>query len=398
MSAAEDTIATHIGLFDTKETLNVTTAASNVTNTVDYSQYDAINDEYTNEKRKILMCVLFSALMVLYIGFCFYYQKIHKARRSVGDSLRGVATTGITDERRRHIRDANQAVLDESSDATTRARRDAEALVKLEARKKKIREALSSRLIVDDDEVEIGEERMEDGELGKKTMTSIQEEDKKMDTDDTTGGGESQNFDDSPGNTAADVTLSSSNETITAPATGGSAHRSSSSSCMEIKKYTDAIQASLSPSNCSSRGKNFAANCSNHSCITSSTNENSNGNATNASKKSLSNIIQIHGEECNICLCYFQVGDRAAWSSKRTSCRHAFHEECISRWLLVRDGCPICRRSYLEEEDDNGSDPSAVGGSAERVVDSHEIDLERGHGVSTSSSAATPNVVIAVEE
>jgi hypothetical protein len=39
-----------------------------------------------------------------------------------------------------------------------------------------------------------------------------------------------------------------------------------------------------------------------------------------------------------------------------------------------------------------------VGGSAERVVDSHEIDLERGHGVATSSSAATPDVVIAVEE
>ena len=82
-----------------------------------------------------------------------------------------------------------------------------------------------------------------------------------------------------------------------------------------------------------------------------------------------------YDEECNICLTPFQVGDNAAWSmqygkmvmnggssssglsnnnhceaassSANDVCKHVFHEECISRWLLVRDGCPKCRRSYF---------------------------------------------------
>lgn len=87
-----------------------------------------------------------------------------------------------------------------------------------------------------------------------------------------------------------------------------------------------------------------------------------------------------YDEECNICLNQFQVGDFVAWNMQYVSakskklngttttvtehaisscssppsenncndeCKHVFHEECISRWLLVRDGCPTCRRSYF---------------------------------------------------
>ena len=67
----------------------------------------------------------------------------------------------------------------------------------------------------------------------------------------------------------------------------------------------------------------------------------------------LSAIVSEYGEECHICLSQFQVGDHAAWSSRgggagaggsaAVVCTHVFHEECITRWLLVRDRCPICR-------------------------------------------------------
>lgn len=84
-----------------------------------------------------------------------------------------------------------------------------------------------------------------------------------------------------------------------------------------------------------------------------------------------STIISMYGEECNICLSQFQVGDHAAWShdvltiksgvvlggnndtnedSAKAVCKHVFHEECITRWLLVRDKCPICRETYFLDD------------------------------------------------
>lgn len=54
------------------------------------SKEDIIEDEpYVYEdpndtKRTISMTVLFLVLMVLYVGFCFYYRKV-KVRQSVGD-------------------------------------------------------------------------------------------------------------------------------------------------------------------------------------------------------------------------------------------------------------------------------------------------------------------------
>ena len=135
---------------------------------------------------------------------------------------------------------------------------------------------------------------------------------------------------------------------------------------------------------------------------------------TDSRSISYSEMFSRYDEECNICLTQFQVGDSAAWSMQygkillplagcnSTSCngaatddnnpshswirngasssltdecdvcKHVFHEECISRWLLVRDGCPICRRSYF---------PTAAMSATTAAVESTpegEIDLEQG--------------------
>ncbi|KAL7435858.1 hypothetical protein ACHAXH_004951 [Discostella pseudostelligera] len=121
---------------------------------------------------------------------------------------------------------------------------------------------------------------------------------------------------------------------------------------------------------------------------------------------SYSEMFSRYDEECNICLTQFQVGDSAAWSmqygkmvlsggtssssdfsnnhhcgaSSLTSndendvCKHVFHEECISRWLLVRDGCPICRRSYFAAITMMASAAAAADGTSANAT----IDLERG--------------------
>ena len=58
-------------------------------------------------------------------------------------------------------------------------------------------------------------------------------------------------------------------------------------------------------------------------------------------------------------------------------CNHVFHEECISRWLLVRDGCPICRREYFADEEDGGG-AAATTAAAEGSNDIADSDQGAG--------------------
>ncbi|KAM0873584.1 hypothetical protein ACQ4PT_037972 [Festuca glaucescens] len=45
--------------------------------------------------------------------------------------------------------------------------------------------------------------------------------------------------------------------------------------------------------------------------------------------------------DCAVCLAEFAVGDEVR---VLPACRHAFHRECVDRWLLTRaPTCPVCR-------------------------------------------------------
>ncbi|KAF3778027.1 RING-H2 finger protein [Nymphaea thermarum] len=48
------------------------------------------------------------------------------------------------------------------------------------------------------------------------------------------------------------------------------------------------------------------------------------------------------GSECAICLGRFEGKDSLHLLPK---CRHAFHRECIDKWLEDHSSCPICRQS-----------------------------------------------------
>ncbi|CAG9331869.1 unnamed protein product [Blepharisma stoltei] len=45
-------------------------------------------------------------------------------------------------------------------------------------------------------------------------------------------------------------------------------------------------------------------------------------------------------EVCNICLDEFKEGDRMG---EMPNCEHAFHQECLMKWLEYKSMCPICR-------------------------------------------------------
>jgi len=66
----------------------------------------------------------------------------------------------------------------------------------------------------------------------------------------------------------------------------------------------------------------------------------------------ISDVHNTCGEECNICLAPFNIGDYISTKQQKHDstagirCRHIFHTPCIKQWLVVNDGCPICRRSF----------------------------------------------------
>ncbi|KAI9204428.1 uncharacterized protein BJ171DRAFT_505819 [Polychytrium aggregatum] len=56
---------------------------------------------------------------------------------------------------------------------------------------------------------------------------------------------------------------------------------------------------------------------------------------------------------CTICLTEFEVGEML----KRLPCTHAYHGECINRWLRMHEQCPICRISVTDTLDPQKPEP-----------------------------------------
>ena len=55
-------------------------------------------------------------------------------------------------------------------------------------------------------------------------------------------------------------------------------------------------------------------------------------------KQKINGFCTMHNKDkCPIC---FELVQR---NVKKLSCNHIFHEECITRWYVTTDSCPVCR-------------------------------------------------------
>ena len=63
-------------------------------------------------------------------------------------------------------------------------------------------------------------------------------------------------------------------------------------------------------------------------------------------KKSDNTLADVEAS-CSVCLLDYEEGDRVVFST-RTVCPHAFHEDCIMKWLEKgKKRCPICRDFFV---------------------------------------------------
>mmetsp|Transcript_23539 Transcript_23539/g.36302 ORF Transcript_23539/g.36302 Transcript_23539/m.36302 type:complete len:315 (-) Transcript_23539:157-1101(-) len=73
---------------------------------------------------------------------------------------------------------------------------------------------------------------------------------------------------------------------------------------------------------------------------------------TNSSKSLFQE--QTIRNDCAVCIGHFEPGQNIIWSSNPI-CQHAFHEECILRWLTrvarnTKMACPCCRADFIAQE------------------------------------------------
>lgn len=105
--------------------------------------------------------------------------------------------------------------------------------------------------------------------------------------------------------------------------------------------------------------------------------------------------VRDRGTVCDICLLEFETGEAVAWSLN-PQCNHAYHEDCITDWLLRKPTCPSCRQNFIflptiRQVNDNRSsgvlddDESDELESGERSGDDDRENRTSGSGTETNN-------------
>ena len=56
----------------------------------------------------------------------------------------------------------------------------------------------------------------------------------------------------------------------------------------------------------------------------------------------------------DVLICFFFAGKLQEWKKIATSdCGHEYHAECLEKWLIVKNLCPICKSEALAMEKRN---------------------------------------------
>lgn len=63
-------------------------------------------------------------------------------------------------------------------------------------------------------------------------------------------------------------------------------------------------------------------------------------------EKQLKKINDSSDDNCIICLDNFKLNDEILY----LPCMHLYHKECIIKWFLKEDICPLCRDDYKKNK------------------------------------------------
>lgn len=361
-----------------------------------------------DERRTVFMTVFFLVFMVIYVGFCAYYRR-GKSSRTVHDEedreTRRRANQAVMDESQRTSERARESAEEQARMEQRKAAIKQVLMIReivddaaVDAQERKnsssywfweTKEVKSPGAIATDGGELPASSRPDSVRTAKnikikarpaKSITIKEEEEQELDEMLAMAG----SIEDSPYREVddrmkhiRDIESNSTEETVDSDETHSDAPTPEDAGAIKILDVDNPTSESGPASPCSTSLKRYAdaLNCGACSSHPTSPCSLSSPSLHNASTKKLHVLdhptitlgeIKSDHAECQICLSQFQVGDMAAWKrhpsskdeaggpaeeSSETDCIHVFHEECISRWLMVRDGCPICRRSYFLDDE-----------------------------------------------